>query len=71
MFMGMDMHELGMNKGINHKLHARESYSHAHEAMTSCAQAIFKGLKHEHSLFLGMNLQKNSCSRHEFCMNMA
>ena len=33
MFMGMDMHELGMNKGINPKFHASESYSHAQEVM--------------------------------------
>ena len=33
MFMPMNMHELSMNKGVDPKFHAHESYSHAHEVL--------------------------------------
>ena len=33
MFMGMNMHELGINKRVNPVFHAHEFYSHAHEVM--------------------------------------
>ena len=72
MFMGMNMHELGMNKGFNPIFHGHESYSHAHEVMPllHAHYPLLRDPNHERSLFMGMTLQKNSCSWHEFCMNM-
>ena len=32
-FMGMNMHEVGMNKGVNPNFHAHEFYSHGREVM--------------------------------------
>ena len=57
MFMGMNMHELGMNKGFNPIFHAHESISHGHEVMhlLHAHKPLLRERKHEHSLFIGMN----------------
>ena len=57
-FMGVNMHELGMNKGLyNPIFHAHESYSHAHEVMPllHAHTPLLRDQKHEQSLFMGMN----------------
>ena len=57
MFMGMNMHELGMNKGFNPIFYAQESYSHAHEVMPlfHAHEPLLRDQKHDHPLFMGMN----------------
>ena len=57
MLMGMNMYELGMNKGFNPIFHAHETYSHAHEVipLLHAHKPLLRDQKHEHSLFMGMN----------------
>lgn len=47
-FMHVYWHEharAGMSKGVNPKLHAHKSYSHANHALTLCKQVMVNGLK--------------------------